>query len=390
MSIDKNKLMKIGIITLYRGYNYGTSLQAYALKKFISSLGYDAQIIWTKEGAYLGRDIRLNKILKMFSRMIIHPQLLKKNIMGYKNTLMRKIDDDIKTKFIEFARQELKIKTFTKKEIVEYVKSDDVKAVVCGSDQIWNAESANMEPMYYLRFVPKYKRVAYAPSFGRKDVPKYNEKTLIKYLTDIPYISVREDDGAIVVKKLIGRDVPVLMDPTLLLDWQEWKTVKNNNYIVAYFLDKPTKTALNSLKYVSEKYNYKILAFPYKYKNFNLLKNISYPEIGPKDFIEIIGNSKCVFTDSFHGTIFSINMNIPFWTFERNSSSGSSQKSRLNSILNKLNMGKQYITGSQNISLDIPLLSFKESNEYIQKQRIKSKEYLIKSFSDIEGKNDKD
>jgi hypothetical protein len=312
--------------------------------------------------------------------------------MGYKSTLLKKIDNEIKIKFIDFTIKELKIATFTEKDIVEYAKSNDVKAVVCGSDQIWNAEAASIEPLYYLRFVPKNKRVAYAPSFGRKEVPKYNKKILIKYLTDFPYISIREDVGAEIIKKLIGRDVPVLMDPTLLIDWQEWKTEKkeiNNNYVVAYFLDKPSKVALNSLKYISEKYNYKILAFPYKYKIFNLLEKVLYPKVGPKDFIQIISNSKCVFTDSFHGTIFSVNMNIPFWTFERNSSSGSSQKSRLYSILNKLNMQKQYITESESICLDIPLLSFKESNEYIQKQRIKSKEYLINIFSNIGINNDK-
>jgi len=383
---------KVGIITLYRGYNYGTSLQAYALKSFISSLGYETEIIWTTEGAYFGRDIRLKKIFRMLFRMIFHPQLIKKTIMGYKNTLFKKFDINIKIKFIEFAKQELKIKAFTEKGIIEYAKSDDVKALVCGSDQIWNADSANMEPLYFLRFAPTNKRVAYAPSFGRTYVPKYNEKKLIKYLKDFPYISVREDDGAKIIKYLINREVPVLIDPTLLLDWDEWKVetkIKDKNYIVAYFLDKPSKTALKSIKCISEKYNYRIISFPYKYNSYKYLQQIFYPKIGPKEFIEIIKNSRCLFTDSFHGTIFSINMNVPFWTFERSSKSGNSQKSRLNSILNKLNMEKQYITEDNDINLDIPLLSFNRSNEYIQKERIKSKEYLMKIFRDIEEVNDK-
>ena len=381
--------MKIGIITLYRGYNYGTSLQAYALKKVVSSLGYEAHLIWTKEGAYSGRDIRLKKILRMLVRMTLHPTLLKKTFSAYKNTLLKNIDHDIKIRFIEFTKQELEIKTFTDKEIVEYAKSNDIKAIVCGSDQIWNAESANIEPLYYLRFVPKYKRVAYAPSFGSKCVPKYNEKILKKYLTEFPNISVREDDGAKIIKKLIDREVPVLMDPTLLLDWEEWKVKeKDDDYIVAYFLDKPSEVAVNSIKYISEKYSYKIFAFPYRYSSYKHFKQIFYPKIGPKEFVGIINNSKCVFTDSFHGTIFSVNMNVPFWTFERSSKSGNSQKSRLYSILNKLDMEKQYITETKALYLDIPLLSFNMANEYIQKQRIKSKEYLIKTFRNIGNTND--
>lgn len=56
---------KVGIITLYRGYNYGTSLQAYALKKAISDLGYDTEILWTNENTHAGRDIRVEKIVRM-------------------------------------------------------------------------------------------------------------------------------------------------------------------------------------------------------------------------------------------------------------------------------------------------------------------------------------
>lgn len=69
--------MKIGLVTLYRGYNYGTSLQVYTLKTFLEQLSYETDIIWKREGAHSGRDIRFEKLFRMFKRSILRPNLLK-------------------------------------------------------------------------------------------------------------------------------------------------------------------------------------------------------------------------------------------------------------------------------------------------------------------------
>ena len=90
---------KVGIITLYRGYNYGTSLQAYALKKAISDLGYDTEILWTNENTHAGRDIRVEKIVRMAARMLVHPELRKNTIRGYKKSLGTPIEERIKEEF---------------------------------------------------------------------------------------------------------------------------------------------------------------------------------------------------------------------------------------------------------------------------------------------------
>ncbi len=368
--------MKIGIITLYRGYNYGTSLQAYALRKFVASLGYNAEIIWTKQGASLGRDIRLDKIFRIFFKGILHPALFKKTFLAYRNSLSKPINKTVKDLFINFANNELQVRALPKHELTQYARDKNTKAIICGSDQIWNTESANIDPLYFLQFAPKNKRIAYAPSFGRNYVPSYNKKILTRYLNEIPHISVREESGAAIVKELTGRDVPVLIDPTMLLDWGEWIKKKEKRYIAAYFLDTPSHSAIENLNLMSEKYNYPILFFPYMFENYSKLKNIEQKIVGPKDFVNIIANADCVFTDSFHGTIFSVNLGVPFWTFERNYATGKSQRERILSILSRVKMEEQYIASDENRVLDIPLLPFKKSKEYINKQRELATLYL--------------
>ena len=383
--------MKIGIVTLYRGYNYGTSLQAYALKHFISFLGYETEIVWSAEGANKGRDVRISKILKMLGRCLIHPQLLKHTFLAYKNSFSKKISQQIKTKFLEFANTKLKVKGLSAQQLQLFAESKDTLAVVCGSDQIWSATGANIEPLYFLRFVPQNKRIAYAPSLGTKTVPEYNKKTLTKYISEIPFVSVREESGAKIIKDLTNKEVPVLIDPTLLLDWDDSSSkIPFNNYIIAYFLDTPSQTALQSIKNVSDKYNCEIIAFPYKHKVYQQFDNIIYYPAGPQDFIPLIKGAKCVLTDSFHGTIFSVNLQTPFWTFERNYAIGKGQNDRLISILGKMNLQNHYINKFEEKIKDIPTdaETMQTAKKWIIAERETSRNFLQNAFRQIGVSND--
>lgn len=374
------KSMKVGIVTLYRGYNYGTSLQAYALKNYITSLGYDAQIIWTDENTQAGRDIRIDKIFRIIRRSIFRPALLKRTFLGYKNSLTAEMPQGIKEKFLEFTKQELQVQGMQMKQLKQFAASEDTVAVICGSDQIWSAAGANVEPLYFLRFVPEKKRVSYAPSFGSSTVPSYNRKLIRKYLNGFAHISVREDQGAKIVKELTGRDVAVVLDPTLLQKWnEEERVIEEKNYIVAYFLNEPSKAAIESLKKESKRLACPIIAFPYKHNSYSEIPEIMYPDIGPKEFVSVIKNAKCVYTDSFHGTAFSINLQVPFWTFSRNYAGVVEQSSRITSLLKKMHLEDRYIT-NQNVYEAGLNLDFSLAQEELEKERRLSREYLVKAL----------
>lgn len=375
--------MRVGIVTLYRGYNYGTSLQAYALKKYISSLGYDTQIIWTNENTEAGRDVRIGKIFRIVRRCILHPALFKKTFLGYKNSLTAEVPSPIKDKFLDFTKEELQVQGMNMNELKKFAASDETVAVVCGSDQIWSAAGANVDPLYFLQFVPKTKRIAYAPSFGSSMVPSYNRKLIKKYLKGFSHISVREDQGEKIVRELTGHNATVVLDPTLLQRWNsERNTINKKDYIVAYFLDKPSKAAIDSLRKAAVELACPIIAFPYKHFSYQEVPGTVYPDIGPKEFVSVIKNAKCVYTDSFHGTAFSINLQVPFWTFSRNYAGGVEQSSRITSLLKMVHMEEQYLT-DRSSDKSVPQLNFEFSEKQLNIQREFSRKYLTDAFAEV-------
>ena len=103
---------------------------------------------------------------------------------------------------------------------------DIYDAYICGSDQIWNPTYKSTGSAYFLQFAPEYKRIAFAPSFGLSRIPDALHTLYKKWLNGIPYLSVREEQGAKIIKELTGRDALVVPDPTLCLTRKQWGQVE--------------------------------------------------------------------------------------------------------------------------------------------------------------------
>ena len=234
---------KVLLTTVFSGYNYGSSLQALAGKTILKELGYDCQLVAMKS-LVKGRDIRLKKLLTILVRsLMLRGKNGSKSLSIYQNSYNKTMIGDSASLFIRFSDEYLQ---------PNYLSWDGMKkaakeAVACfaGSDQIWNSSTMYVDPMYYLRFAPAEKRVALAPSFGRDFVADYNKEKIGKWISEFAYLSVREDSGVKLIKEMTGREAIQLVDPTLMVDGETWKNIlgiddKESNYILAYFLDKPS------------------------------------------------------------------------------------------------------------------------------------------------------
>ena len=196
---------KIGIATLYTGFNFGSSLQAHAVKTLVEELGYDVEI-WKVKGSIIkGRDIRLRKLFMMALKAIVVKGGFKQ-FKNYQKGYAKKASDESKEKFIQFANEFLPIRTLTYSKMRKLAKTQEYKAFICGSDQIWSGTALYVDPVYYLQFAPKERRIALAPSFGKDTIPDYNRKKIKKYISQIPYKSVREISGVNIIKELTGAD----------------------------------------------------------------------------------------------------------------------------------------------------------------------------------------
>ena len=284
--------MKIGILTLPLHTNYGGILQVYALQTVLKGMGHEVILI---DGG-----------IHNLSKIRIIARYLKHVFISFGKTRLQLIHG---FRIRRFVKQNL--------EILSKNKNFDDKtfdAIIVGSDQVWRKDYTKNIEYYFLSFAKKWeiKRIAYAASFGIDEWNYSSEKTsLCKQLASyFDYISVREESGIDLCKKYLNVDAFMMVDPTLLLAASEYKVIasKNKNKVtsqlLAYVLDE-TDEKNKILSYLAEQKR-----LEYYLLNQPSLFLMQYPSI--EYWLDAFSNARYVFTDSFHGCVFSIIFNIPF------------------------------------------------------------------------------
>lgn len=340
-------MKKIAIVNRTNYLNYGSVLQSYALLKTIENLGYECEIIWEKGSVNENYDFRIHKIIISFIRLLLHPSLIKRNRTIASAIKESPVDSEKKILFSEFLEKEIKRRNFNHFSYNFGLVSKKYDKFVCGSDQVWCSTSLYVDPLMYLRFAQKKKRVAYAPSIGRSYIPQYNSHIMKKYISQIPFVSIREFDAAVLVKNLIKRDIPVVADPSLLIDSKNWLSISNKvdtpkDYLLCYFISTPSEKTQEEIYCFSRNKNKTIVSLNSKLMFIENKINVIYPNCGPKEFIEYIYKSTCVMTDSYHGMLFSLIFNKQFYSIEREYE-GYDQSSRQLSLLKYLSLEENYI-----------------------------------------------
>jgi hypothetical protein len=171
---------KVGIITVYSGYNYGSALQVFALSRFVTSLGYKGVVIdYLDMSQSHNRLLRLltlkNRLFTCIKRPVLFSTVI--NARKKRTRVSDLVPTFLKEKFVEFREKYLCLYREDYR-----TKASPFLAFICGSDQIWHSNSPGLGEVNFLRFADKQKRIAYAPSFGRDTVPDYNRKRLAKCL----------------------------------------------------------------------------------------------------------------------------------------------------------------------------------------------------------------
>ncbi len=374
---------KVLLTTVFSGYNYGSSLQVLATKTILKELGYDCRLVAMKS-LIKGRDIRIKKLITILIRSwLIRGKNGANALSTYKGSYNKVMIGDSVTRFEQFTNEYLEPHYMSWNSMKRLAK--ECVACFAGSDQIWNSSTMYVDPMYYLRFAPAEKRIAFAPSFGRDFVAEYNKKKMSKWISDFAYLSVREDSGVRLIKDLTGRDAIHLIDPTLMVKGETWKKTlnlqdKQENYILTYFLDKPSESARKAIAELKETLKCEVIAIPYQFDDMSYCDKVV--PTGPIEFLDLINNAKCVLTDSFHGTAFSINLHTPFYVFGRNYGTAHSQNSRIESILKMMNMQDRF--EQKDIVGQLKAINFEVSEQILSDERNKSRNYIINT---INGRN---
>ena len=383
--------MKICILTWYKSLNYGTCLQAYGLYNFLKNKGYNCVMLdrcryfsiynpcdWILIMEKVIKHWRLRKTYNKEKREI---NLLRKK---YKSEFKER--EELINKFVDksYIFTNLKIKSDYKRLV------DSCDVFITGSDQIWNPNHFSRE--YLLNFVPNdKKKIAYSSSFGVRNITGYYVKLYKKFLSRFDYIGVREKDGASIVKSFTNKEATVVLDPTMLLNRDEWEKLvekaiisngirENKNYILCYFVGN-TVNYWSAVEKIKKQFNKNIIIIPYNADSYKQ-KGIVNIATGPNEFLWLVKNCSFLCTDSFHATVFANIFNKNYCVFKRfKDIDRNSQNSRLETLLDMFNLRERLVDVNDNIYDIIKKnINWKNVNEILDEKRRKSIEFLMNAI----------
>ena len=349
---------KIYLLTLHRASNYGAALQTYATQRTLQKLGADAVIL----------DYRCPQVEKdhhPFYYLISHAP--RSALKRFPAKLWKYII------FQHFRRKTLQM-TRSYRELSAFAHAEDV--FLAGSDQIWSERFTAHDANYLLAFNQSGIKYSYASSIGYSQINDENREYYRKYLSAFRAISTREMSTGQALSTVLGKDVRVDLDPTMLLTRDEWMALsapvhKAGKYILVYTVPGPIRL-MEQAKKVAQREGLDILYL----KNQQLIRpgKRRTGSVTPNQFIRLFAEAECVFTNSFHGTVFSILFRKPFCV-ETESDRGHNNRSE--ELLGRFGLQQHVMEKMAEISMQSLAMTHPEETEkLIQRYRSESMQYL--------------
>lgn len=370
---DKNK--KAAVITRHAVSNYGSVLQAYALQESIKKLGYDCEIIDYIRTDEDYRNIADTLVKKSSWNKNIITRLIYKSIQSPEYIVMGRA--------FEKYRKALLCESKTRYSSLSELKSNppDADIYCTGSDQVWGpVGSDNCDGAYFLDFAPDgKKKIAYAASFGKTDISNCDTDKIKNSLEDYDFLTVREKSAVELINSLGISGVTQVLDPTLLLDSDEWsKLIKQNisgKYVLLYQLHSNPDMDSYAERFALKSGLKLIRLTPLFHRVFKSGKAVYLPDISA--FLSYIKNAEFMITDSFHGTAFAINFNTPFIDILPGET-----KTRNQSILELTGLTNRILGSYDDYSFINKKTDFTKANEIISQKRLQSIETLKNMLED--------
>lgn len=370
---------KIGIITFHNSYNCGSMLQTYALQQIIDRMsnGKAEVIDFSNEGQ--GR---------LYS--VRQPNQGAKNII--KNMILTPYFSRIKQNYDSyegFKQKRFKLSpgpVHTMNELTD--QAYDI--VVAGSDQVWNITIEDGDDAYFLPWVEKAKKVAYAPSFGAKNPMKFAKEPqrYADYLNSFSALSIRERNGQQWLKSLTGRDAELLLDPTLLLDANDYDAIASKELrlppkYIFYYSPGYSRDINRLVKKISEKYDLPVIAFNTKtfYVKGMQFSGFKLPALeNPSTYLQLIRNAELIITTSFHGTVFSSIYRKKFWTVKNGGMFGDDD--RVKTLMYLLDLEDRMVPIEFDPNFDyLREKSYRNYESLLEQERRKAMHYLKNALS---------
>ena len=312
---------KVAVISsYYQNWNMGGLLQAYALNRAIRDLGYDAEHIRLCYTEPADTDSALSaRVRTVLTRHRLSSELIERFFT------FRQHESKNRKSFRDFHDHAIHGSAACCDAITAVKLNRHYDIFVTGSDQIWNPEfwSERLLGVFGLLFAARGKRtLSYAASIGSEQAVAGKEDVFRAFLEKLDFVSVREAAAQTCLQPLTDKPVRVVVDPTLLLkssDWAEETAERQTDapYLFAYFLEEETKHTAQLHAAAGQ------LSLPVycisteKGQYVRPEQDHQICDAGPREFLSYIRNAEMIVTNSFHGMVFSVVFQKPFWVVKR-------------------------------------------------------------------------
>lgn len=355
-------MTRVGVMTFLHNDNYGSMLQAWALQQALISMGFETEHI---DYAPSKQEKLKNLILSGNSPKLVLEGMRKRGATGK----MHGGFDEFRCRHVRTSAP-----CADKKALKACAEAYDV--LVCGSDQIWSPVWLN--PVYFLNFTDRPK-VSYAPSLGVQELPpRRKQRKISRLMKSFAAISVREEEGAALLKQMSGREAAVLPDPVMLVDRARWQSVASDDvpsggYILCYFIgDSPAYW--QKVEEISRCEKLPVRVIPRtedaRASGYTLEENVP-----PQRWLGLINAATHVVTDSFHGAAFSAILNKPCTILRRYREEDPERKnSRIDQLLRNIGV------------TDLATPDWAQVNEHLAALADSGKKWLLDAVSQAASK----
>lgn len=351
--------MKVGIMSMQRITNYGSYLIAFAMKKTFEKMGHDVQFVDFK----------------------IEPCVSNTCLDKYLEELTEK-DEFFINQTNEF-KQKFKTEFLKELGICERNERPELDTLVIGSDEVFNCTQDNPDVGCSLELFGKNANaksiISYAASCGSTTYDRLKkfgkDEEVSSLLKKFKTISVRDNNSKDFVEQLTGLTPEISLDPVLLYNFENdvIDNVKEKDYIIVYSYNlRFSKEENDAITKFAKKHNKQIIGVG----NYQSCCD-KYIPAHPLEVLAYFKHADYIFTDTFHGSIFSMKTQRPFATIIRESN-----KQKLTDLLNKFHLSDRCLHSLDNLEeLLLTPIDFSKTFEEIDKQRVTALKFLEENLS---------
>lgn len=369
--------MNVGILSMQRVQNWGSFLQAFALKKTVEELGHECSFLDIKKGVGLTEQ----EVLAIKERCKIGVSKRASDIISY--YLDRKLLAYLKTKIHQ--------RKFKKKYNQEYLpilgvdehRYEDDKSfdlVIIGSDEVFNCTQPRATWGQTLHLfgegINAEKIITYAASFGYTTIGDLErlglKERIIKALEKVSTFSVRDMNSYLIIEQLTGKRPELCVDPAMMFDFSSYMPPKVpiKNYLIIYtyqgrIADPKIIKAIKDFAVLKNKTIVSLSSY-YSWCDRSIIADT------PFELLSYFANADYVVTDTFHGTAFSIKYNRNFCTMVRDTNA-----QKLESLLNQFKLANRIVKIPTNIKCKLEEgIDYTDANSILDEEAKKAKAYL--------------